>query len=260
MEKYFEINEDGFNIKCKLYYKDLNKIDDIIISCHGFGGSKENNASRKLAKNVLKSNDNIAVLTFDWPCHGKDVRQKLHLVDCNNYLNKVIDYTYKKYSVRDLYLNATSFGGYIVLKYIKENENPFKKIVLRCPAVNMYQVLNNKILTDEDKKELSKNKSILSGFERKIRITPELLEELKTYDVTRWNYYDYSDKILIVQGNKDELVNPNDVKDFCSINEIDYISLDDTDHMFTNPNKMYEFVLYATEFMLDESLSKAKSL
>lgn len=254
MEKYFEINEDGINIKCKLYYKENDKIYDIIISCHGFGGSKENNTARKLAKSILKKRDNIAVLTFDWPCHGKDVRQKLHLIDCNNYLNKVIDYAYKKFGARDLYLNATSFGGYLSLKYIKENENPFKKIVLRCPAVNMYHLLNEKVLTEKDKEELSKNNSILFGFERKIKITPEFLEDLKTYDITRWNYYEYSNNILIIQGNNDELVNPNDVKEFCGVNEIDCISLEDTDHMFKNPIKMNEFISYATKFMFEEIL------
>ena len=260
MEKYFEINEDNLNIKCKLYYKDINNIDDIIISCHGFGGSKENNASKKLAKHVLDHFDNIALITFDWPCHGKDVRQKLSLLDCNNYFNKVIDYSCRKFDIRDLYLNATSFGGYLALKYIRENENPFKKIVLRCPAVNMYDVLYNNILTDEDRKDLSKNKSVLSGFERKVRITPELIEDLKNYDITKWNYNDYSDDILIVHGQKDELVSVENVKNFCKKNDISFISIENTDHMFTNPILMKEYVLFASAFFLYESLKEKKKI
>lgn len=260
MEKYFEINEDNISVKCKLYYKDLNNINDIIISCHGFGGSKENNATKKLAQNIFDKYDDIAVLTFDWPCHGKDVRQKLNLMDCNNYLNKVIDYSYRRFSARDLYLNATSFGGYLTLKYILENENPFKKIVLRCPAVNMYEVLNNNILTEEDRHELSKGKSVLSGFERKIRITPEFLEDLKINDITKWNYEIFGNKILIAHGTNDTLVPINATRSFSEKNGIDFIDIDGADHMFTSPVKMHEFVLYATEFLLDESLNKNKNL
>ena len=253
MEKYFEINENNLSIKCKLYYNDLNNINDVIISCHGFGGSKENNATKKLAENILDKYDDMAVLAFDWPCHGKDVRQKLSLIDCNNYLNKVVDYTLNKYA-RDLYLNATSFGGYLTLKYILENENPFKKIVLRCPAVNMYEILNNNILTDEDRYNLLKGKSVLSGFERKIRITPELIEELQNYDITKWNYNDYAKDILIVHGTNDQLVPIDKVREFAKVNEIDFIDVEGADHMFTNRAKMHEFVLYASEFFFDESL------
>ena len=44
-EKYFDIVGSGYSVKCKLYCADANSIKKLIISCHGFGGSKENAAA-----------------------------------------------------------------------------------------------------------------------------------------------------------------------------------------------------------------------
>ena len=256
MEKYFEINDNGLSIKCKIYCKDIRAINNIIISCHGFGGSKENTASKKLASKVLEKYDNIGVVTFDWPCHGKDVRQKLHLVDCNNYMSAVINHICSKYSVDNLYCNATSFGGYLTLKYIKENGNPFKKIILRCPAVNMGNVLYNNILTDLDREQLSKRKDVIAGFERKIRITPQLMQDLVENDITKYDYRDYSDCILIMHGTADELIPHDVVKHFAEMNSIDFISIAGADHMFQKPAAINEAIEYSTEFLFDESLKQ----
>ncbi len=179
MEKYFDINEDKINIKCKMYCNDIKNINRILISCHGFGGSKENNASKKLSEEILNKYDDIAILTFDWPCHGTDVRKKISLVDCDIYYKKVIEYAKKRFNTDEIYLNATSFGGYLSLKYIHEHGSPFKRIILRCPAVTMLNVLNNNILTDENKELLSKNKNIEFRFDRKFIITKDFLNELE---------------------------------------------------------------------------------
>ena len=41
LHRYFEVNEGGHNIRCKLYYSDLKAISRCVIFCHGFGGHKE---------------------------------------------------------------------------------------------------------------------------------------------------------------------------------------------------------------------------
>lgn len=53
-------------------------------------------------------------------------------------------------------INATSFGAFLVLKYIFENGNPYEKTVLRSPAVNMYNVVCNSLITPEISEKLSK--------------------------------------------------------------------------------------------------------
>ena len=224
MEKYFEINNNGISIKCKIYCNDIRNVKDVVISCHGFGGSKENMASKKLAKKLMEIQNDIAVIVFDWPCHGKDVRQKLHLSDCNNYMHTLIDFIYSNFSINNLYANATSFGGYLLLKYIKENGN--------------------------------RGKDVVAGFERKIRITPELINDLNTNDITKWDYSDIAKDILIIHGTVDETVPINAVEDFANANSIDFISIEGADHMFKNSAKMNEAIEYSAEFLLDEGLNQ----
>ncbi len=250
MEKYFEISEDNISIKCKMYYKDLSTINKVLVSCHGFGGSKENNASKKLSEYILDRHKDVCILTFDWPCHGKDVRQKLTLDDCSNYFNHVINYAKKRFNA-DVYLNATSFGGYLSLKYIHEYGCPFKKMVLRCPAVIMYQVLNENILTEDNKKLLSHGKSFLFGYDRQFRITKEFVDSLKENDITKYDYSSFKDKLLIFHGTDDELVPFDKVKEFAHNNSIDFIGVEGADHRFQNPAKMHEFVLLAVEFLFN---------
>lgn len=138
IEKYFEINTPGSNIRCKTYSVEKSTADKAVIYCTGFAGHKDNLASRRFAEKLLSKHKDIMVLVFNWPAHGDDVKKKLILDDCMTYLDLVILETQKK--VQQLYSYATSFGGYLVLKYITEHGNPFKRIALRCPAVDMYPV------------------------------------------------------------------------------------------------------------------------
>ena len=47
MKKYFEINDNGLNVKCKLYCNNPQNIESVLLSCHGFGGNKDNKATAK---------------------------------------------------------------------------------------------------------------------------------------------------------------------------------------------------------------------
>ena len=203
---------------------------------------------------MLDSYDDICVISFDLPCHGKDVRQKLSLNDCMNYYSDMLSYIYKVFNPENIYLNATSFGGYLGLKYISENPNPFRKIVLRCPAINMYEILNNNILNDESLKALKSGKSILVGFDKKMRLTPDFVSDLKNNDITKYDFSNYSEDIMIFQGTHDELVSFEKVKEFANKNGIEFIDILGADHMFHDPKKMNEFIEYATDFLLNEDV------
>ena len=249
MIKYFDISEDKLNIKCKLYYNNLQKIKKVLISCHGFGGSKENNASKKLSEEILDRYDDICILTFDWPCHGTDVRKRLSLKDCNDYYEKVIDYVRRRFNTDLLYLNATSFGGYLSLKYLHEHENPFKRIILRCPAVTMYNVLSKNILTEEDKLNLSKNKDIEFGFDRKFLITSDFINDLKDNNILDFDYKKYKEIMHIYHGTEDELVPIEDVRYFCNKNELYFVEVEGADHRFQAESKINRFVKEGTKFL-----------
>lgn len=90
MQKYFDINEDGFSIRCKLYYqKDLHALPHIVIATYGFGGNMDNKAVEKFAERLTTKYHGYGVVCFDWPCHGKDARNKLILDECCTYLDLV---------------------------------------------------------------------------------------------------------------------------------------------------------------------------
>ena len=248
MEKYFEINQDGSSIQCKLYYQDIKNIDSVIIFGHGFAGHKDNKAAEKLADRVQKYSGNTALFIFDWPGHGDEINETLKLSACMKYLNIVIEYVRSRFRTERIFGCATSFGGYLYLKYISDNRNPFVKTVLRCPAINMYEVLTEKIMTSEDLESIRKGRSAVVGFDRKVRVTTDFILELKENDICSYDYCSHKDRITIIHGTKDEIVSFDEVKHFAEKNEIPFIDVNSADHRFTDPQKMDE-VIYR---MIDE--------
>ena len=248
MYRYFEINESGHNIRCKLYCQDLKVIRRIVLFCHGFGGHKDNSAAEKFAERLISKYKGAAMITFNWPSHGDDVKKKLYLGDCNDYLSLVVSHIQQKFHTDEIFCYATSFGGYLTLKYIHEQGNPFRKIALRCPAVNMYDVITGTIMSPDDHLKLQKGKDIPVGFDRKILIGMPFLEQLRTNDIQTLDFLDYADDILILHGSSDEIVPFESVYAFAENNLIEFISVEGADHRFRDANKMEQAIKYILEF------------
>lgn len=242
MYRYFEINENRHNIRCKIYYQDIKNIDRVVIFCHGFGGHKDNGAAEKFANRLISKVKGAAMVTFNWPCHGDDVKKRLCLEDCDAYLKQVIDYVKLKFQTEQLYSYATSFGGYLTLKYISDHGNPFRKIALRCPAVNMYDVITKAIMSSDDLKQLQGKKEILVGFDRKIPLGFSFLEELQINDIQKLDYLEYAEDILILHGTADEIVPFDTVYTFAENNLIDFVPVEGADHRFRDTNKMEQAI------------------
>lgn len=242
MHRYFEINEKGHNIRCKLYCQDPKSIERVVIFGHGFGGHKDNGAAEKFAQRLISKYKRFAVITFNWPSHGDDVKKKLQLEACSDYLGLVTGYVRQKYRTEEIYCYATSFGGYLTLKYIFEQGNPFRKIALRCPAVNMYEVLTGAIMSREERAALLKGKEIPVGFDRKILVGPVLLEELKRSDIRQWDFLEYAEDILILHGTADEIVPFEAAFGFAERNLIEFAAVEGADHRFRDPDKMEQAI------------------
>lgn len=248
MNKSFTINEAPYSIRCLMYHNGGTSFGRVVICCHGFGGHKENGAMKHFAEYVLSKYKDLAVLCFDWPCHGEDARRKLELHDCDEYLRLVTEYARDSLGAQEIYLYATSFGGYLTLKYISEHGNPFKKIALRCPAVNMYEVFTASIMTDENRALLDKGKDAMVGFDRKIKLSRAFLDEVCKADITSADFLDYADNIMILHGTKDEIVPIEAVRDFAENNVIDFIPVKNADHRFIDPKIMKESIIQIAEF------------
>ena len=238
MQKYFNIKAEGNIVRCKIYCNNQKDIETAVVYGHGFGGHKDNKAAEKFAMRVLKKNKNAAVITFNWPGHGDDTHSKLSLERCGDYLRAVIEYTKETLKAKDVFGYSTSFGGYLFLRYISKFGNPFRNAALRCPAVKMYDIMKNTIIPESEYLMIEKGKNALIGFDRKVEVGLHFLNELKESDISKLNYVDYADKILILHGTKDEIVPFEDVKVFANENLIDFITVDDADHRFTDPQKM----------------------
>ena len=210
----------------------------VVIFGHGFGGHKDNRAAEKFAAKIISKHKDLGVITFNWPCHGDDARKNLLLSECDMYLTYVIEYAKKRFQTEDIYAYATSFGGYLFLKYIAEHGNPFRKIALRCPAIKMYQSITNRIMTKDDRDKILKGKPVLVGFDRKIKISKQFLEDLEASDITQNDYMDFADDILILHGTKDEVISFDDSAEFADQNVIEFVPVQNADHRFTDPKTM----------------------
>ncbi len=165
----------------------------------------------------------------------------------NKAVERFADYVLKKHKPEQLFVYANSFGGYQILKYIAEHGDPFDKIALRCPAVNMYQSMAERIVKPEEQRALARNKPIEVGFDRKVRITRSFLEEVKAADITQWDFRPFAENILILHGTADEIVPYEAVRAFAEKNDIRFVSVENADHRFVDPLKMDLVIKHITE-------------
>ena len=248
MFKYFEINAQGHNIRCKIYSAEKGTADKAVIFCTGFAGHKDNNAANKFAEKVLSKHRDVCVVVFNWPSHGDDVKKKITLGDSMTYLDLVIREVREGFGIGTLYAYASSFGGYLLLKFISEHGSPFKKIALRCPAVSMYDVLTHTIIGPEELERIMKGKDVQVGFDRKILVTRAFLEELAANDIRTRDYLDWAEDMLILHGTKDEVVPFEDSRTFADDQLIEFIPVEGADHRFQNPVLLSLAHKYIMEF------------
>ena len=211
----------------------------ILLFCHGFAGHRDNAMAQKLAGRILEKHDDAALLIFNWPGHGDDAHAGISLADCDAYLRIVLDYIQNTLCPEILDVSATSFGGYLVLKYISDHGvNPFRRICLRCPAVVMYRTLTETILTAGELQTLRAGGQVPSGFDRKTMLSRAFLDSLRDNDITIRDFRPFAGSMCIAQGTKDELVPYEAVQSFANRNGIRLVTVEEADHRFTDPAKM----------------------
>ena len=164
--------------------------------------------------------------------------KKLLLLGGARYLLPVIREAKARFSAEKLYAYATSFGGYLVLKYVSERGNPFEKIALRCPAVDMYGVMTRDIIRNDEYDRIMKGKDVQAGFDRKVVINKAFLDALKENDLRCRDFLEWAESMLILHGTADEVVPFADGKAFAEDNLIEFLPVEGADHRFQNPVHM----------------------
>ena len=253
MERYFEINESGHNIRCKLCCREIRSIRRVVLFCHGFGGHKDNASAARFAEWLTSKYKDAALVTFNLPCHGDDVKKKLALEDCLTYLDLVTGYLRDTYG-DDLYGYATSFGGYLTLLHISRKGSPFRRIVLRSPALNMHEALTNAIITEENRQLLAKGREAMVGFDRKIPVTAAFLEEVEKEDVRKFDYLDWAEDMLLLHGTKDEIIPYRESEAFSENQLVDLIPIEGADHRCRDPKKMDFAIKHILGFFFDKTM------
>lgn len=239
MEKYFDINRTGYSIKCKIIGDNFRETEHVVLYLHGFGGHKDGNTVKEFAKAALSKMKKTAVFVFDLPCHGKDVKKKLTLSDCDTYISSVLDYIVNEMHVRDICIYGTSFGGYLILKYLSERgKDNIRRIALRCPAVPMGEIMYSRILQKDEVDLLKKRGEVLAGFDRKILIDTSFLDELTAADIRKREFFDFAEDLLIIHGTGDEIVPFEESRKFSDDNVIEFIEIPGADHRFKDQNML----------------------
>ena len=248
MEKYFDIRARGIQVRCKVYFNSKPQAENAVICCTGFAGHKDNRAANGFAEKLLSKRKDVIVIVFNWPAHGDDIKKKLTLADCSAYLDLVVSEARTRFGARTLYGYATSFGGYLLLKYISEQENPFRRIALRCPAVDMYDVLSGTIMQGDALDRVMKGKDAQVGFDRKITVTRAFLESLRENDIRGRDFSKDAASILILHGTADQVVPFESGRTFAAQNRIAFIPVENADHRFQNPVHMSLANKYVMQF------------
>ncbi len=250
-EQKYTVSKNGYNVSCKLCFEDRKAIPGVVLYGHGFGGHKDNRAAERFAQRALDKLK-LATVTFNWPCHGDDVRKKLRLEDCDGYLTAVIEDIRERYGAPRLFGYATSFGGFLFLKYLSEHKNPFEKLALRCPSIDHYRVQTERIMTPEELEKLQKGKEVPVGFDRKITLDRTYLDEIRAVDLSRRDFTPYMDDVLLLHGRKDEIVPFEMVQSFADEQLMELIPFENADHRFQDPRSMDEAIKAILDFFGSE--------
>ena len=235
MKKEFVLQgSNGYDISC-LEWKPQ-KENAVLVCLHGFAGDKYSSVISALAEEL--SQQAVRVISFDWPGHGKSPADgsELLVTNCMNDLESVIHYLDESEGPR--YLFATSFGGFIGLNYVIRNPRVFAKIILRSPALNMPDTFRS-FLTDKELLTLEQGGTVEKGFDRPLFLKKKFYDELIQY---RLQEPELSIPGMMIQGDRDEVVDPNDSIAFARRNGWKLHIVRYADHRYKNPGNLEEII------------------
>ena len=194
----------------------IDELEKIVIYCHGLGSNK--NLVNRFSKDLL--NNNIGVVSFDFPGHGNDKTpfSLFNLSLCIEYLEEVIKYIKNKYNV-PICLFGSSFGGFVVLNRLIIRNNDIDKIILMCPAINFCEIMELKSGISIDYFDTNEFMPLYNN----IKIYKDSYLEFKNGDkkIRKANFRNIS----IIQGMMDKTVSYDDIREFCLRNNLELVTI-----------------------------------
>ena len=194
----------------------IDELEKIVIYCHGLGSNK--NLVNRFSKDLL--NNNIGVVSFDFPGHGDDKTpfSLFNLSLCIEYLEEVIKYIKNKYNV-PICLFGSSFGGFVVLNRLIIRNNDIDKTILMCPAINFCEIMELKSGISIDYFDTNEFMPLYNN----IKIYKDSYLEFKNGDkkIRKANFRNIS----IIQGMMDKTVSYDDIREFCLRNNLELVTI-----------------------------------
>ena len=223
----------------------------IILALHGFAGSKASECIGLLEKKAMEMG--IGLVRFDWPGHGESEvgGEKLSVENCLSDLDFMVNHIKEKHPDSKLIAFATSFGGYLTLLYYYDHRKNFDYIILRSPAIRMYDVLMEELLKGDMKKKIAVNHYFDYGFERIMRISDTFIEELKNNNIFELYADESLNNISIIHGTADKDVPIAHSKEFAEIHSCMLYPIQGADHRYGNPGEL-DLVIKISENILSE--------
>lgn len=250
IKKVLKSSTNKYDIYCNLFLPDRideNSIDKLVIACHGFGGDKESSAILLLAQSITLKG--FSVIALDFPGHGesKDNGEEFLVKNCINDINDVETYYKNINDNMDINFFGTSYGAYAILLKLNSSNREYNSIVLRCPAIRMKDIFEKSILNGNIE-EIIKNKYVILGYERKMKVTLKYYNELKENNI--FNIYKSNNKILIIHGTQDDVAPLKDVIDFKNKfkDQIILKTIEGADHRFKKAGEIEKVIKIANEY------------
>ena len=216
MEKSFLLTCGDIQIPCKLTQQVGCAIRRVILSVHGLGGSTNDDIQAGIAEEMCFFYG--ATVRFDFPCHGESTADDtgFTLKNCAASLLTAARWAKEQFpQVEDLCIFATGFGAYVTLVCLPELlELPGKiKLVIQTPSVRMHESLLS--MTRLSRETFRAMDTFVLRTPRPLTLRYSLYEELQSNTVLTT----YPLPMLILQGEKDDFIRSDDIRQFRRINE-----------------------------------------
>lgn len=222
----------------------------ILLCLHGFGGSKRSTVIAALTEQLDR--DGIGVFTFDWPAHGDSHSQDSDLTveNCLSDLEAILSYVRSRWDL-PISCFATSFGGYLATLYRNANPNVFQKLILRSPALCMPRIFFD-LLPEPEKELFLSGTAVQQGFDRRMMLTVSFYHSLLRNNPFYTPVRD-PESLLILQGDRDDVVPPQDTADYAARNHIRVEWFRGSDHRYKQPGDPEKIVSVTRGFLQENA-------
>lgn len=227
-------------------------IKSTIIFCHGITGcrkgrTKEDNYFQELAKKLMELN--YKVILFDFSGHGDSEGNDYDV--CLSKSTKELEIIFKEEvnDINNVNFLAFSYGATVLCNFLSRNTliNP-KHIVLYSPCLyplkscflNSKSIFGKDIVKDYENGQLKEKKYTIVGA-KNFRFGLKMIDDCKNFEP---NYFkNFANKILVLSGTQDIILNTEYNNMFCKENNINNIYLNASHSLFEDINNAFIYTI-----------------